>query len=80
MHLAQTALFGAIGVMALLLVLRPMVARLTMIGTAALPGGNGVVAALAGPAMAALQCAAQGQPHRSLRRRCSSSCSRTRAW
>ena len=32
MHLAQTALFGVIGLLALLLVLRPMVARLTALG------------------------------------------------
>ena len=35
MHLAQTALFGVIGLLALLLVLRPMVARLTALA----PGG-----------------------------------------
>ena len=34
MHLAQTALFGVIGVLALLLVLRPMVLRLTTLNVA----------------------------------------------
>jgi len=32
LHLAQTALFGMVGVMLLLLVLRPMVTRLTTLG------------------------------------------------
>jgi flagellar M-ring protein FliF len=43
MHLAQTALFGVIGLLALLLVLRPMVARLTALapGTFALADGTG---------------------------------------
>ena len=35
LHLAQTALFGAIGVLALLLVLRPMVLRITSVAPAA---------------------------------------------
>jgi flagellar M-ring protein FliF len=54
LHLAQTALFGVIGVLALLLVLRPMVVRLTTLGPAALRGGGAALAALAGPAAAAL--------------------------
>jgi flagellar M-ring protein FliF len=43
MHLAQTALFGVIGLLALLLVLRPMVARLTSLAPAgfALADGTG---------------------------------------
>jgi flagellar M-ring protein FliF len=43
MHLAQTALFGVIGLLALLLVLRPMVARLTALAPAgfALTDGSG---------------------------------------
>ena len=43
MHLAQTALFGLIGLLALLLVLRPMVARLTTLapGSFALADGSG---------------------------------------
>jgi flagellar M-ring protein FliF len=43
MHLAQTALFGIIGLLALLLVLRPMVARLTALtpGGFALADGTG---------------------------------------
>jgi flagellar M-ring protein FliF len=56
MHLAQTALFGAIGVLALLLVLRPMVLRITAVAPgAALTGGATALAALAGPAPASLQ-------------------------
>jgi flagellar M-ring protein FliF len=54
MHLAQTGLFGVIGVMALLLVLRPMVVRLTTLGPAAVAGGGAGLASLAGPAAAAL--------------------------
>ena len=64
MHLAQTALFGVIGLLALLLVLRPMVARLTALapaglaladgtgGAAFVPGGYPAVSAPSG--MAAL--------------------------
>lgn len=46
MHLAQTALFGVIGLLALLLVLRPMVARLTALAPAglALADGSGAAA------------------------------------
>ncbi|HET7880298.1 MAG TPA: flagellar basal-body MS-ring/collar protein FliF [Acetobacteraceae bacterium] len=55
MHLAQTALFGAIGVLALLLVLRPMVLRITAVTPgAALTGGGSALAALAAPGVAAL--------------------------
>jgi flagellar M-ring protein FliF len=53
LHLAQTALFGVIGVLALLVVLRPMVLRLTTVGAAAFAGG-GALAAPGGPARAAL--------------------------
>jgi len=62
LHLAQTGLFGVVGVLALLLVLRPMVLRLTTLGHAgegggaALPSG-GAMAALGGPARAALPAA-----------------------
>jgi flagellar M-ring protein FliF len=60
LHLAETAVFGLIGLLALLLVLRPMVLRLLSLapmgnmmaladgGAAALPGGN--ITALSGPA------------------------------
>ena len=53
MRLAQTALLGAVAVAALLLVLRPMVLRLTapMAALAALPGAAGA-AALAGGGLA----------------------------
>jgi flagellar M-ring protein FliF len=50
MRLAQTALFGVVGVFALLLVLRPMVLRLTTIGSVAYAGGSGsAITALGGP-------------------------------
>ena len=56
MRLAQTALFGVIGLLALLLVLRPMVARLTALAPGGLALGDGATAAggaaggmLAGP-------------------------------
>jgi flagellar M-ring protein FliF len=67
LHLAQTALFGAIGVLALLLVLRPMVLRITSVAPAGLAGGGGALAALAGPAGPALpapvaQAIAAGAP------------------
>ncbi len=64
MHLAQTALFGLIGVLALLLVLRPMVLRLTTLGggMATAAGGlltaAGAMAPLAGPVGAAASAAA----------------------
>jgi flagellar M-ring protein FliF len=54
LHLAQTALFGAIGVLALLLVLRPMVLRITSVAPVALAGGGTALASLAGPAGPAL--------------------------
>ena len=54
LHLAQTALFGAIGVLALLLVLRPMVLRITSVAPASVTGGGTVLASLAGPAAPAL--------------------------
>ena len=38
LHLAQTALFGLIGIVALLLVLRPMVLRITSVAPGALEG------------------------------------------
>ncbi len=63
LHLAQTALFGVIGVLALLLVLRPMVLRLTTLsvpaaltnaGTALTAfGGNSAQPALPAPQLAA---------------------------
>ena len=65
LHLAQTALFGVIGVVALLLVLRPMVLRLTTLGGTALSGGGGALlagggmAALGGPAGGALSASSQ---------------------
>ena len=53
MRLAQTALFGVIGVLALLVVLRPMVLRITSATPTALAGpGNSALAVLAGPAAA----------------------------
>jgi flagellar M-ring protein FliF len=52
LHLAQTALFGVIGVMALLLVLRPMVLRLTTLGPSGPAGGEAALATLSGPAPA----------------------------
>jgi flagellar M-ring protein FliF len=52
MRLAQTLLFGIVGVLALLLVLRPMVLRLTATPTLAGPGGSGHnLAALPAPGM-----------------------------
>ena len=48
MHLAQNALLGLVGMVALLFVFRPMVHRLTALAPAALPGGGGPVAALGG--------------------------------
>jgi flagellar M-ring protein FliF len=53
LHLAQTALFGAVGVLALLLVLRPMVLRITSV-TPALEGGGAALAALGSPVGAGL--------------------------
>jgi flagellar M-ring protein FliF len=48
MRLAQTALFGVIGLLALLLVLRPMVTRLTAMAPGALALANGGGTAVAG--------------------------------
>src|SRR6185437_14324998 len=69
MRLAQTALFGIIGLLALLLVLRPMVHRITAFapGAAALLGGGegngpGAVAGIAGPGGMAMAGAPPGSP------------------
>jgi flagellar M-ring protein FliF len=64
LHLAQTALFGAIGVLALLLVLRPMVLRITSVVPTALAGGGTALAPIAGPALPApaAQAIAMGAP------------------
>ena len=51
MHLAQTALFGVIGVMALLLVLRPMVLRLTTLGASGVLSSGGTALAVIGGVM-----------------------------
>jgi flagellar M-ring protein FliF len=48
MHLAQTALFGVIGVLALLLVLRPMVLRLTTLNVAGTLSSSGTALAVIG--------------------------------
>jgi flagellar M-ring protein FliF len=48
MHLAQTALFGVIGVLALLLVLRPMVLRLTTLNVAGALSSSGTALAVIG--------------------------------
>ena len=55
LHLAQTALFGVIGVLTLLVVLRPMVLRITAVAPAALAGGGAALASLTGPTSSALQ-------------------------
>jgi len=54
MRLAELALFGLIGIVALLTVLRPMVARLTALGPAALGYGANIDAVLAGGTAGAL--------------------------
>jgi flagellar M-ring protein FliF len=57
LHLAQTALFGVIGVLTLLVVLRPMVLRITAAAPAFAGGSAGAgatLAALAGPSGGAL--------------------------
>jgi flagellar M-ring protein FliF len=55
LRLAQTALFGVIGVLALLVVLRPMVLRITSVTPKAVAGqSNPALAVLAGPVAAAL--------------------------
>ncbi len=46
MHLAQTALFGIIGIIALLLVLRPMVLRITSVVPGGISGGHASMTAL----------------------------------
>jgi flagellar M-ring protein FliF len=63
LHLAQTGLFGVVGLLALLFVLRPMVARLTTLGAgmAGLPPGGSQVA-LAGPGGGALLGNTPGAP------------------
>jgi len=64
LHLAQSGLFGLVALLALLFVLRPMVARLTTLGpgggmaSLAAPGGTQV--ALAGPAGTALLASSPG--------------------
>jgi flagellar M-ring protein FliF len=62
LHLAQTGLFGVIGVLALLLVLRPMILRLTTVGTGALASSGGTLTALAGPIAPALPAPMQAVP------------------
>jgi flagellar M-ring protein FliF len=68
LHLAQTALFGVIGVLALLVVLRPMVLRITSVTPAAIAGpGGAALTTLAGPMGTALpvpaaQAMAAGAP------------------
>ncbi len=55
LRLAQTALFGVIGVLALLVVLRPMVLRITSVTPAAIAGaGSAALSSLAGPMGTAL--------------------------
>jgi flagellar M-ring protein FliF len=54
LHLAQTALFGTIGVLALLLVLRPMVLRITSVAPGALAGAGTALASLGSPVGPAL--------------------------
>jgi flagellar M-ring protein FliF len=53
LHFAQTALFGVIGLLTLLVVLRPMVLRITSVTPAALAGGGSILTALGGPSAAA---------------------------
>jgi flagellar M-ring protein FliF len=50
LHLAQTALFGVIGVVTLLVVLRPMMLRITSVVPAAPAIGGSTLASLTGPA------------------------------
>jgi flagellar M-ring protein FliF len=56
LRLAQTALFGLIGIVTLLVVLRPMVLRITSVTPAAIAAGHGggALASIAGPMGAAL--------------------------
>ena len=58
LRLAQTALFGVIGVLTLLVVLRPMVLRITAVVPAALAGGGTALAALTATSGSALQAPA----------------------
>jgi flagellar M-ring protein FliF len=59
LRLAQTALFGLIGVLALLVVLRPMVLRITSVTPATITGpGGAALATLAGPMGTALSAPA----------------------
>ena len=58
LHLAQTVLFGVIGIVALLLVLRPMVLRITSVAPGALAGGASPLAVLSGPGAQAIAGAA----------------------
>ena len=61
-HLAQTVLFGVIGIVALLVVLRPMVLRITAMAPSAIgSGGGAAVAALVGPGGAAMMTGAAQQ-------------------
>jgi flagellar M-ring protein FliF len=54
LRLAQTGLFGVIGLLALLVVLRPMILRITSVAPAALSGPGSALSALAGQASGAL--------------------------
>jgi flagellar M-ring protein FliF len=70
LRLAQTALFGLIGVLALLVVLRPMVLRITSVTPAAITGpGGAALATLAGPMGTALPAPRQRRPSPPARRR-----------
>ena len=61
LRLAQTALFGSIGVLALLLVLRPMVLRITAVAPAALASDATILASLGGSTGPPAQPARLGQ-------------------
>jgi flagellar M-ring protein FliF len=58
LHLAQTVLFGLIGIVALLLVLRPMVLRITSVAPGALAGDGSPFVALTGAGTQAIAGAA----------------------
>jgi flagellar M-ring protein FliF len=58
LRLAQTGLFGVIGLLALLVVLRPMVLRITSVAPATLSGAGSALSALAGQAAGALTASA----------------------
>jgi flagellar M-ring protein FliF len=58
LHLAQTVLFGLIGIVALLLVLRPMVLRITSVAPGALAGDGSPFVALIGAGTQAIAGAA----------------------